>query len=249
MAHAWMWVLVGLAGFGAGAINSIAGSGTLITFPTLIAFGIPPVTANVSNNLGLVPGSLAAFRGSRHELSGTKSNLPQLLFWSASGAILGALALITFPSKTFNVIVPYLILLGVTLMLLQPMISKLRPLAGADQLSISLRIALFLTGIYGGYFGAAQGVILIGLLTAFAGVSLRRANALKNALAGTANLVAGIIFALIAPVNWAIVLVISMGSILGAFVGVRYGKKIPLIAYRGLIVVVGVTAAIRFWLV
>lgn len=248
MPHPLMWLLIGLAGFGAGAINSVAGSGTLITFPTLIAFGIPPITANVSNNLGLVPGSLAAFRVSRYQLAGVKSRLPQLLGWSASGAVLGALAVLKFPAKSFTSIVPFLILLGVALMFLQPVIIKFHPHIQGTRLSLPVRLAVFATGIYGGYFGAAQGVILIGLLTAFAGETLMRANALKNALAGTANLVAGIIFALIAPVNWVIVLTISIGSMLGAWVGIRYGKKIPISAYRALICVVGLTAAFKFWL-
>ena len=248
MPHPWMWLLIALAGFGAGAINSVAGSGTLITFPTLIAFGVPPITANVSNNLGLVPGSLAAFKVSRYQLAGVKSRLPQLLGWSATGAVLGALAVLKFPASSFTSILPFLILLGVALMLLQPVIIKFHPHIPSDRLSLSIRIAVFLTGIYGGYFGAAQGVILIAILSSFAGETLMRANALKNALAGTANLVAGIIFAMIAPVNWSIVLTISIGSMLGAWVGIRYGKKIPINVYRALICVVGLTAAIKFWL-
>ena len=248
MAHTWMWLLITLAGFGAGALNSVAGSGTLITFPALIAFGIPPITANVSNNLGLVPGSLAAFIGSRHELAGAKNRLPEMVGWSISGAVLGALALLKLPSESFATIVPFLILFGVALMLLQPIIIKFHPHLRAERLSLTVRLGIFVTGIYGGYFGAAQGVILIGLLTAFAGETLFRANALKNALAGTANLVAGIIFAFIAPVNWAIVVSISIGSMLGAWVGTRYGRKIPANVYRAFISVVGLTAAVKFWL-
>jgi uncharacterized membrane protein YfcA len=248
MVHAWMWLLIGLAGFGAGALNSVIGSGTLLTFPVLIAFGVPPITANISNNLGLVPGSIAAFIGSRHELAGSKSRLPQMLGWSAPGALLGALAVLKFPAKSFETIVPFLILTGVALMLLQPKIAKLHTRTHVSPISLPVRFAIFLTGIYGGYFGAAQGVILIGLLTAFAGETLYRANAIKNALAGTANFVAGIIFVLIAHLNWGIVLAISIGSVLGANVGSRYGRKIPKNVYRGLICVVGVAAALKFWL-
>lgn len=248
MPHPWMWLLITLAGFGAGALNSVVGSGTLITFPALIAFGIPPITANVSNNLGLVPGAIAAFRGNRHELKGTKSRLPQLLGWSAAGSVIGAFAVLKLPSKSFESIVPFLIIFGVALMLAQPLVLKFHPHVHSHRVSMPVRIAVFLTGIYGGYFGAAQGVILIGILSAFAGESLLRANAMKNALAGTANFVAGMIFAVIAPVNWAIVLSISIGSTFGAYVGARYGRKIPKNAYRALIVVVGLTAAIKFWL-
>jgi uncharacterized membrane protein YfcA len=248
MAHVWMWLLITLAGFGAGAINSMVGSGTLLTFPTLVALGFPPITANVSNNLGLVPGSFAAFRGSRHELIGAKSRLTEMLGWSASGGLVGALALLKFPAKNFTLVVPFLILLGVALMLAQPIIIKFHRPEDVMRLPRSVRVGIFFTGIYGGYFGAAQGVILIGLLTAFAGETLFRANAIKNGLAGTSNLVAGIIFALIAPVNWAIVLAISIGSTLGAWVGAKYGRKIPTNVYRALIGVVGLTAAIRFWL-
>ena len=249
MAQVWMWPLIVLAGFGAGAINSMVGSGTLLTFPTLIAFGFPPITANVSNNLGLVPGAFAAFHGSRHELIGAKSRLGEMLWWSASGGIVGALALLKFPAKNFTLVVPFLILFGVALMLAQPLIVKFHRSEEVTRLSRSVQVGIFLTGIYGGYFGAAQGVILIGLLTAFAGESLYRANAIKNALAGTANLVAGIVFALIAPVNWSIVLAISIGSTLGAWAGSKYGRKIPANAYRTLICLVGVTAALKFWLI
>jgi uncharacterized membrane protein YfcA len=248
MAHLWMWPLIGLAGFGAGALNAVVGAGTLLTFPTLLAFGVPPITANVSNNLGLVPGAIAAFRGSKHELVGAKSRLPEMLGWSGTGALLGAFAVLKFPAKSFESVVPFLILLGVALMLLQPLIIKLHANERTSRLSLPIRIAIFFTGVYGGYFGAAQGVILIGLLMAFAGETLFRANALKNALAGTANFVAGIVFVLIAPVNWKIVLAISIGSIVGASVGSRYGRKIPKNVYRGIICVVGVTAALKFWL-
>jgi len=249
MAHFWMWLLIGIAGVGAGAINSMVGSGTLITFPTLIAFGIPPITANVSNNLGLVPGALAAFKATRHELLGVKSRLPQLLGWSAAGSVLGALAVLHFPAKSFSAIVPFLILFGVALMLLQPVIIKFHANIRTDRASLPVRIAIFFTGVYGGYFGAAQGVILIGILSAFAGESLRRANAVKNALAGTANLVAGIFFALFAPVNWAVVLVISIGSTVGAWLGSKYGRRISINVYRAIICTVGLIAAFKFWLV
>ena len=248
MSHVWMWPLITLAGFGAGAINSMVGSGTLLTFPTLIAFGFAPITANVSNNLGLVPGAFAAFRGSRHELTGATSRLTQMLGWSAGGGLLGALALLLFPADSFTSVVPFLILFGVALMLVQPIVIKFHRAEEVSRVSLPLRIGIFLTGIYGGYFGAAQGVILIGLLTALGAETLFRANAIKNALAGTANLIAGVVFAFIAPVNWSIVLAISIGSTLGAWFGSRYGRKIPTDAYRALITVVGLIAAFRFWL-
>lgn len=248
MPHPLMWLLITLAGFAAGALNSMVGSGTLITFPALIAFGIPPITANVSNNLGLVPGAIAAFRGSRFQLAGSVSRLSQMLGWSAAGSIIGAFAVLKFPAASFAAIVPFLILFGVALMLLQPVVIKFHSNVRRERLSLPIRIAIFAAGVYGGYFGAAQGVILIGLLSSFAGETLLRANALKNALAGTANFVAGIVFALIAPVNWAIVLAISIGSTLGAWVGTRYGKRIPTNAYRALICVVGLAAALKFWL-
>jgi len=248
MTHVWMWPLLVLAGFGAGALNSIVGSGTLLTFPTLLAFGVPPVTANVSNNVGLVPGAVAAFRGSRHELQSRRSWLPQMLGWSTAGALVGAFALLKFPEKSFKLIVPFLILFGVALILIQPLLAEHFSAAQERKPALPLRIALMGTGIYGGYFGAAQGVILIGLLTSFGGETLRRANAQKNALAGATNLVAGVIFALIAPVNWRIALAIAFGSVIGATVGTRYGRNIPKNAYRALICAVGLTAALKMWL-
>ncbi len=248
MTHLWMWPLLVLAGVGAGVLNSIVGSGTLLTFPTLLAFGVPPVTANVSNNLGLVPGSVTAFYGSRHELQDRRSWLPQMLGWSTAGALTGAFALLEFPEKSFKLIVPFLILFGVALILIQPVLAGRFLAASEKKPTLPVRIGLMGTGIYGGYFGAAQGVILIGLLTSFGGETLPRANAQKNALAGATNLVAGVVFAVIAPVSWRIVLAIAFGSVIGAMIGTRYGRNIPKNAYRTLICVVGLTAALKMWL-
>ena len=250
-----------VAGVAAGTLNAIVGSGSLITFPTLLAFGIPPVVANVSNNVGLVPGNASAAWGYRRELAGQRSRLLWLAIFSALGAVAGAAALLALPAGAFKVIVPVLILLSCVLVLLQPKLSakiaarreRERQDAGADGESPDRAVrggpvlagGLFGAGIYGGYFGAAQGVLVIGLLGTFLDEPMQRINGAKNVLVGIVNGVAAIVYIIFAHVSWIVVLLIAVGSTAGGLIGARVGRRLPATALRIFIVVIGVIAAAR----
>jgi uncharacterized membrane protein YfcA len=233
-------------GVAAGCINVIVGSGSLITFPVLIALGYPPVVANVSNTVGLVPGSATGAYGYRRELNGQRSRVLRLGVASMIGAVTGGLLLLVLPAETFEIVVPVLIALALVLVVVQP---KLSAWLGGRQRHPHggpwLWLGVLATGVYGGYFGAAQGVILLGLLATFLAEDLQRVNAVKNVLAGVVNATAAVLFILIAHVNWEIVVCIAVGSTLGGLVGASIGRRLPPIALRVLIVAVGVLAIIK----
>lgn len=247
-------VLVALAGVAAGGINTVVGSGTLITFPTLLAFGVPPVTANVSNNIGLVPGSVTGAIGYREELTGQRSRVLRLLSASLIGGTIGAVLLLVLPDGAFEAVVPALILLGVVLVVAQPRLSaavRRRAEARGDTSTDDARWvwpAVLGTGVYGGYFGAAQGVLLMGVLGIGVHQDLQRSNAVKNILAASVNGVAGVIFVFVADVDWRIVALIGAGSVVGGLIGARVGKRLPPLALRAVIVVVGLTAFVSILL-
>ncbi len=237
---------IGAAAIAAGTINAVVGAGTLITFPTLLAFGYPPVLANVSNCIGLVPGTLSAAYGYRREMRGQLRRLLRFGAASLLGGLLGALLLVTLPSSTFRAAVPALILGGCVLVLLQPRLNawlKKRESLGDGDGGIPLRLGVFGTGIYGGYFGAAQGVILMGLFGTFLKDDLQRLNAVKNVLASIVNGVAAILFIAVSRVDWTAAVVIAAGSSIGGLLGARVGRRLSPSALRATIVAVGVTAA------
>lgn len=233
-------------------INTVVGSGTLITFPTLLALGVPPVVANISNTVGLTPGSLSGALATRGELSGERRRVLGLGAASLLGGIVGALLLLWLPSAAFDAIVPILIGIGCVLVILQPIISKRlairRARLGADVATIHGPILLWLTvalvGVYGGYFGAAQGVLLIAILGIGLAEPLLKVNAIKNVLALIANAIASVVFVIVSQVNWPAAVAIAVGSVVGAQVGGRVGRKLPATVYRVIIVVVGVAAII-----
>src|SRR4051794_31577223 len=237
-----------LAGMAAGTINTVVGSGTLITFPTLLAFGVPPVTANATNTLGLVPGSLSGAWGYRRELAGQRGRLMRLGAMSGLGGLIGAVLLLALPSDTFEAVVPVLVAIACVLVLLQPWLAarlaarkQPRPAHGGAALSGGV----LLTGVYGGYFGAAQGVLLLGLMGSLLDETLHRINAVKNVLAGIVNGVAAVIFAFAAPVEWPVVPLLAAGAAVGGLVAGRYGRRIPATVLRWLIVAVGVVAIVQ----
>jgi hypothetical protein len=243
-------VAVLVAGMAAGTINVVVGSGTLITFPTLLAFGVPPVTANVSNTIGLVPGVASGVVGYRRELRGQRARTIRLGTASVSGGVVGAILLLSLPAGAFSAIVPALILVGLLLVVLQPRIS-----AWVDARHEGARgefgpwwvwPAVFGTGVYGGYFGAAQGVILMGLLGIGIADTLQRLNGLKNVLAGLVNGVAGLIFLVVADVDWTVVGLIAAGSIVGGQLGATVGRRLSPLVLRVVIVVVGLVALVTF---
>jgi uncharacterized membrane protein YfcA len=240
-------VAVLVAAVWAGMINTIVGSGTLVTFPVLLALGYPPLTANVSNGLGLVPGSLAGALGYRRELAGLRGRVVRLGIASALGALLGAVLLLSLPPATFDAVVPVLVGVGVVLVIVQPWVSRrLAARGGAARTRVGpgLLAGIFGTGVYGGYFGAAQGVLLLALLGIGLDDDIQRHNAVKNVLATVANLVSGVVFAVVAPISWPVVGLIAAGSVAGGILGARVGRRLSRTALRAVVVVVGVVAIV-----
>lgn len=257
-------VAILLAGVAAGTINTVVGSGTLVTFPTLLAFGIPPVTANVSNTIGLAPGSLSGAIGYRAELVGQRPRILRLGMASLLGGVVGAVLLLWLPSAAFDAIVPVLILLGVVLVVIGPRLSR-RVAARAEHTGgLSEHGARWvwpmvaLAGVYGGYFGAAQGVLLMAILGIGVADTMQRHNATKNVLALLVNGIAAVLFIVLAlvdvpgvpaglaEVNWPAAGLIAIGSVIGGQIGAKVGRRLPPNALRAVIVVVGVVAIVAF---
>lgn len=248
------FVIILFAGMAAGTINAVVGSGSLITFPTLVALGYPPLLANVSNNIGLVPGSMSGAYGYRRELAGQQTRLKRLAPASAIGALTGSTLLLVLPSEVFDKVVVVLVAMALVLVVLQPTLSKRVNARRAERLeqhtrphdaTLLVQVLVALAGVYGGYFGAAQGIILISILGILIDDHLQRINGLKNVLALTVNAVAAVVFILTTEVDWMIVLAIAVGSTIGGQIGSRYGRRLDPRLLRGLIVVVGLTALIR----
>jgi len=246
-------LLLFFAGGAAGLINTVVGTGTLITFPTLLALGVPPLLANVSNSIGLAPGSISGALASRQELVGQRGRILRYGIASLLGAVGGALLLLRLPSEAFDAIVPALIGLGCVLVVVGPWLSR-RVAARRERLGTPagpadgprwLFAAIVVTGAYGGYFGAAQGVLVIAIMGVALSETLPRINGLKNVLTGIANAVAGVVFVVISQVSWPIVAALAVGSVLGAQVGARVGRRIPPTVYRVVIVTVGVAAIVN----
>jgi len=235
------------AALAAGAINAVVGSGSLITFPTLLAFGYPPVVANVSNNVGLVPGNVSSVFGYREELAGQRGRLVRLGLASCAGALAGAWALLALPPGVFKVVVPALIISACVLVVLQPRLSARVAARGMDRAEHGALLfgGVFLAGAYGGYFGAAQGVLVIGLLGVLLTEGLQRINAGKNVLVMIVNGSAAIVFVIFAHVAWIAVALVAAGSTAGGLLGARFGRRLPPLALRIIVVVIGVIAAVK----
>lgn len=250
-------LLIALAGVGAGAINSLVGSGTLITFPTLVALGYPPVTATMSNAVGLVAGSVSGTWGYRRELEGQWHRLRWQLVASLTGAMLGAWLLLHLPEKVFIRVVPVLLILALVLVVVGPRIQawarRRAEQAGrsADHLSrrrmVALVVSTFAVGVYGGYFTAAQGILLLGVMGALLPESIQRMNAAKNLLTLVVNVVAATAYTLVAfhRISWPVAGLIAVGSLVGGWLGAHYGRRLPPTALRATIVVVGLIGLYR----
>jgi uncharacterized membrane protein YfcA len=225
----------------------VVGSGTLLTFPVLLAVGYSPLVANVSNNVGLTPGSISGAIGYRSELVGQGGRLRVLGSASFCGGLTGGILLLTLPETAFRAIVPVLIGLSCVLVLVQPWLTaRLTSLARhPEHGGVPLFVGVFLAGVYGGYFGAAQGVLLIALLGLFLGEHLQRVNAAKNVLAALVNGVAAVLFVLVSHVAWAAAGLIAVGSVIGAQIGARVGRRLHPIALRVLVALVGVVAIVQ----
>ncbi len=250
--------LILVAGVLAGTINTVVGSGTLVTFPTLLFFGFAPVTANVSNTVGLIAGGLTGSWGYRHELGGMRSILLRWAPMSLLGGVVGALLLLVLDPAAFKAIVPVLIGLGVLLVAFGPRITawstarrgdaELAPLGEhSRRRALLLLVCVLATAIYGGYFGAAQGVILMGVLTTLTSEPLQALNGVKNVLSTIVNAVAALTFIVVAPdqVDWTVAGLIAAGSLIGGVLGSRVGRRLPPNALRAVIIVIGVVAIVR----
>jgi uncharacterized membrane protein YfcA len=239
-----------IAGIAAGTINTVVGSGTLITFPVLLSVGYAPVVANVSNTVGLVPGSASGAIGYRRELDNQRERLLPLAVASLLGGITGGVLLLSLPASAFKAIVPVFIAVALVLIMVQPRLSR----ALADRAARAGRtrdghrpgpVALggvFASGVYGGYFGAAQGILLLAILNLSLDDDLQRLNALKVVLAGLVNLVAGVLFVFVAHIAWRPAALIAAGSLVGGVLGARYGRRLPSPALRGVILIIGIVA-------
>ncbi len=247
----WSAILIALAGTGAGIINTIVGSGTLLTFPTLLFFGFNPLVANVSNNIGLVAGGVTGSWGYRHELTGQAPALRRLMPLSFLGSIIGAGLLLVLPPEAFKTIVPVLILVALVMVLLGPRLQR-HVVPRTDGAAPGwhapvMAVGVLLAGMYGGYFGAAQGVLLMGLFSLLSAEPLQRLNAYKNVLALIVNFVAAVVFLLFARdhIDWAVVGLIAGGALLGGVIGARIGRRIPPPVLRGLIITIGTLAIVK----
>ncbi|MEU6721910.1 sulfite exporter TauE/SafE family protein [Nonomuraea sp. NPDC046802] len=243
-------VAVFAAGVGAGAINTAVGSGTLITFPVLLAVGLPPVTAVVSNALGLIPGSISGVVGYRRELRGMRRLIMKLSLACMFGGLGGAVLLLTLPESAFDGIVPVLVGFALVLVILQPRLSKRlrerhREGTARRDGGILLFGGLMLASVYGGYFAAAQGIIYVSMMGILLEETLQRLNALKNVLAAVVNAVAAAVFLFVADYDWTAVALIAVGSALGGYAGAFVGRRFSTTALRLLIVAVGSVAIVH----
>jgi uncharacterized membrane protein YfcA len=247
-------LLIALAGVGAGAINAIVGSGTLITFPTLVALGYPPVTATMSNAVGLVAGGISGTWGYRRELRGQWNRLRWQIPASLLGAGLGAWLLLHLPEEVFVAVVPVLLVGALLLVVFGPRIqawAKGRSAGEAKVVStrrmVAVVVGTFAVGVYGGYFTAAQGILLVGVMGALLPESMQRMNAAKNVLSLVVNVVAALAYTIVAfdRISWTVAGLIAAGSLLGGFLGAHYGRRLSPNAFRAIIVMVGLIGLYR----
>lgn len=250
-------LLIALAGMAAGAINSLVGSGTLITFPTLVALGYPPVTATMSNAVGLVAGGVSGTWGYRAELAGQWRRLRWQIPASVVGALIGAYLLLHLPERVFAQVVPVLLVLALALVVLGPRIQAFArgraEAAGRSPEHVSttrmaaLAFGTFAVGIYGGYFTAAQGILLMGIMGALLPEDVQRMNAAKNLLALLVNVVAAASYTVVAfgRIDWPVAGLIAAGSLAGGWLGAHYGRRLSPAVLRAAIVVVGLIGLYR----
>jgi hypothetical protein len=248
----WEGVLVLFAGVWAGTINTVVGSGTLVSFPVLLGIGLNPLTANITNTLGLFAGSLSGAVGYRRELTGQRSRLVALIPAALTGAIIGSVLLLVLPAGVFKAVVPVLIALALVLVIFGRRINAWLAARGrhaSEHVTPPLWWSMFGTGIYGGYFGAAQGILQMGLFGVFLKEDIQRQNGLKNVLAGLLNMVSAIVFVIVGKhIDWAVAGLLAIGSISGGILGARIGRRLSPAVLRGVIVVVGVAAILKLLL-
>jgi uncharacterized protein len=236
-------LLLVAAGFAAGLSGSIAGLASLFSYPALLAVGLPPTAANVTNTVALCTTGLGAAAGSRPELTGQGGAVRRLAPVFAAGGAAGATLLLVTPPGAFELIVPFLIAGASIVLLLQPRVRAAAERAGPGS-DVGVVVGLFAAAIYAGYFGAAAGVLMLALLLIGLPVTLLQGNALKNVFLGVANVVAAAGFALFGPVRWAAVLPLAAGLIVGSYVGPAIARRLPATALRVGIGLAGLALAV-----
>jgi len=247
-------VLVLATGLAAGVLSSTVGVASLLSFPVLVGLGLPPVVANVSNTLGLVPGGLSGVVGYRDEVRRAGPITRVIVAVCALGAAVGAALLLGLPPGVFEAIVPFLILFTCLLVGVQPRIAAwLRArheaqhgerLAERHHMSPTTTAFATVTGVYGGYFGAGAGVMMVAVLGLGTDLELRVVNGLKTLSLMVGNVVAGVIFVFVADPRWDVVVLLAAGSLVGGYVGARIGRKLPDAVFRWAVVAAGVVAAL-----
>ena len=245
-------ILVFFAGLWAGTINAVVGSGTLVTFPVLIALGVAPVVASMSNAMGLVAGTAAGAWGYRRELAGRGRQLMKLLPASLLGGITGAYLLLHLPEQVFHYVAPVLLVLALLMVVFQPILQawvrsrEENPEHAIRDRShgVLLVVLVYLAGVYGGYFVAAQGILLVGILGVFLTGTMQNANAMKNILVLGVNMVAAVSYLIFAfdRINWLVVLLIAVSSTIGGLVGSKVGRKLSPKVLRAVIFTLGIVA-------
>jgi len=243
------------AGLGAGTVIAAVGAGSLVSFPILLGVGLPPVVANVCNTVGLVPGGLSGSWGYRRELAGKRNLVVAVAVTSGLGALGGAVLLLALPAAAFERVVPWLVILAASLVGVQPALSRwlrsraeLRgapPALAGEDLPPALAAVSSAIGVYGGYFGAGQGVMLVAFLALGLEESLQVVNGLKNVAVLAANLAASLIFVFFAPLDWTVVALIAIGSVVGGWLGAHIGRRLSPTVFRVLVVVFGYVVGVR----
>lgn len=239
------------AAFAAGLVNAVAGGGTLISFPTLVALGLPTVSANITNTVALCPGYVGGTFAQRRELREHGRKLPSLFASAAAGGLAGGLLLVLTSEALFRGLVPFLILAACALLALQePLRRRLATAAAADEVrsSPSLLAAVFLASIYGGYFGAGLGIMLLAVLGIAMSDSLNRLNAIKQALSAVINILAALFFLFSRQVVWGMAAVMAVASLLGGSLGGRIASRLDPRWLRAIVLLLGVVVAVKFWL-
>jgi uncharacterized membrane protein YfcA len=233
---------VAAAGAAAGASNALAGAGSLITFPTLIALGLPPLSANVTSTVGLIPGAAGGALGYADLLNEQRARMARMAVPTLSGAVVGTALLLITSNDTFEAIVPGLVAASCLLLLFQPRLTRRMSHAGNER-SPFLSAGLLLSGAYAAYFGSAVGILLLGLLSLFVADSMQHLNAMKILLAGIANLLAAVAYAFLAPVDWRYAVALMVSSLIGGRLGVKLARRVSGDALRVAIAVIGLIVA------
>ncbi len=244
-------ILLALAGVASGLAGSIAGLASLFSYPALLALGLPPIAANVTNTVALFSATVGAAAGSRTELRGQRPRVVRLVALTTAGGSVGALLLLSTPSSTFERVVPWLIALGSALLLARDPLRRMADARGSGAgvgAGVPVTVGVVLVGVYGGYFGAAAGVLMLALLSVSVTEPLPVTNAVKNIATGAANLIAGVAYAFLAPVDWSAAGVLAAGCVAGSWVGPMVVRRIPEKPLRIAIAMAGLGLAAHLWL-